>query len=582
MLPPNWFDTAADDILALYGKLDESGVAAICKRLARMGFVSSATIWQANRLQEAGLLYSEMISMIAKATGQSETMVKKLFEDAGVKAVSYDDKVYRAAGLSPLPLQLSSPMLTVLQAGLAKTNGLMRNLTLTTAVSAQQAYMQATDLAYMQVSTGVMDYQSAIAQAVKTAAEGGLSVLYPSGHVDQLDVAIRRACLTGVNQTCAQVQIAHADEMGCDLVETTAHVGARPSHAAWQGKVFSRSGLSDRYPPFSNTGYGTGAGLCGWNCRHSFFPFFEGLSESAYPREKLEDFNTRTVEYDGKKMSYYEATQKQRQMERQIRKTKRTLTGIDAARKEADSPQLKAEFHRQAVKLKKQEKTLKEFCNQTELYRRNNREQVYASRSGGFNRSVAQKAVWANKRVEKQRKYDKIKVRETIQWSNSAITKRYQDERIISKSRNERAIIYNPDGSLNFIKHGDEHSVEFSSQEVLSMRECILTHNHPHSTTFSYDDINTLRHAQLAEIRAVGRDGVFVMKQPKSWPNDFNTWKKIKKAYEQVEAQVEPIVRKRLEERKVSVLEYNQIYQMHILDILASKYQLPYTYERWI
>lgn len=398
MLHPEYFDTAADDILAIYEKLDESGVAAICKRLARLDEVTSATVWQANRLQEAGLLYNEMISMICVTTGKSEKAIKQLFEEAAIEAIEYDDSIYRAAGLSPRPLQLSPSMLLVLQAGLEKTNGLMKNLTLTTAVSSQQAYIQAADLAYMQISTGLMDYQTAIAQAVKTAAQKGLSVLYPSGHIDSLDVAIRRACLTGVNQTCAQVQITRADDMNCDLVETTAHVGARPSHQDWQGQVFSRSERSTKYRPFSVTGYGTGSGLCGWNCRHSFFPFFEGLSESAYPREQLDEYKNKTVKYNDKEISYYEATQVQRRMEREIRKTKRTLTGIDTARKEADSPALQTEFTKQAVKLKQQQRKLKEFCQETGLYRRANREQVYVSKGGGFDRSVAQKAVWSSNR----------------------------------------------------------------------------------------------------------------------------------------------------------------------------------------
>lgn len=284
-------------------------------------------------------------------------------------------------------------MLSVLEAGLIKTNSVMQNLTLTTAVSTQQAYMQACDLAYMQVSTGAMDYNTAITRAVVSACEKGATVLYPSGHIDSLDVAIRRAVLTGVNQTCGKLQEARANEMECDLVETTAHAGARPSHAVWQGKVFSRSGSSDKYPPFSLTGYGTGAGLCGWNCRHSFFPYFEGLSESAYPREVLDEYNNRTVVIDGKEMSYYDATQLQRKMERSIRESRRTLKGIDEALKEdPENFELKGEFAIQSVKLKEKEAAISNFIYKANLQKDSSR--VW---SNGFGKSVSQKAVWANK-----------------------------------------------------------------------------------------------------------------------------------------------------------------------------------------
>ena len=107
--------------------------------------------------------------------------------------------------------------------------------------------------------------------------------------------------------------------MGCDLVETTAHPGARPSHAERQGQVFSRSGRSPKYPTFERTGYGTGAGLCGWNCRHSFYPFFEGLSDRAYSRSYLDDINARDIDYRGKKYSRYESNQQQRALERRVR-----------------------------------------------------------------------------------------------------------------------------------------------------------------------------------------------------------------------------------------------------------------------
>ncbi len=158
------------------------------------------------------------------------------------------------------------------------------------------------------------------------------AVQYPSGHVDKLDVATRRATLTGVNQMASKLSITQADEMECDLVETTAHVGARPTHQVWQGQVFSRSGRSGDYDDFeSSTGYGSGDGLCGWNCRHSFFPYYEGLSSSAYSRERLSDYESREVSYNDEKMSYYDATQQQRYFERQIRRWKRERAGMSAA-----------------------------------------------------------------------------------------------------------------------------------------------------------------------------------------------------------------------------------------------------------
>jgi hypothetical protein len=119
--------------------------------------------------------------------------------------------------------------------------------------------------------------------------------------------------------------------MGCDLVEVSAHSGARPEHAAWQGEIYSRSGKSKKYPNFAKvTGYGTGAGLGGWNCSHSFRPWFEGMGRT-YNKDLLEDYEAKKFEYNGKKLTEYEALQEQRHIERGIRRWKREQNALAAA-----------------------------------------------------------------------------------------------------------------------------------------------------------------------------------------------------------------------------------------------------------
>lgn len=397
MLPPDYFDHAADDLLELYSNLDETITRDIVRRLVKTGGVSATADWQIQRLQESGMLLDDIIRRVSQMTDASDQQVRMLFEDAGVKAVEIDRGIYQATGRSPPPLRQSLGAMQVLQAGMQKTAGHLRNLSGTTAIASQQSYINAVTLAEMQVESGAFDYVTAIRNAVRAAAESGAEVLYPTGHCDKLDVAIRRATLTGVSQTAAQISERYADDMGCDLVETTAHPGARPEHAVWQGKVFSRSGKHKKYPDFvASTGYGTGAGLCGWNCRHSFFPFFEGVSESAYPREKLQEYEKQTVLYNGETIKYYDATQMQRGMERQIRATKRELAGYDAGIKATDSEELRnalnEQFQAASVKLSRQKSQLDDFVDQTGILRQGEREQVL-----GFGHSQAQKAVHASK-----------------------------------------------------------------------------------------------------------------------------------------------------------------------------------------
>jgi len=331
MLTSDYLDTLDSNILKLFYRFEDSVIKDIARRLGKMSFDSAA--WQVQRLSESGALYEEILKKLETLTGKSEVELRRIFKDAGVKTMKFDDAIYIKAGLSPVSLNLSPAMSDVLFIGLKKTMGTLRNLTQSTAITGQQAFLDAADLAYMQVSTGSMSYTQAIVDAVTSIADKGLKVInYASGRQDQIDVAVRRAVLTGVSQTTGELQLSRMNELGVDLVQTSAHIGARPSHQLWQGKIFSRSGTSKKYPPFvESTGYGTGPGLCGWNCRHSFFGFFEGLSQNAYDEATLNSYENKAVTYQGKEISAYEATQQQRSIERSIRFWKRRESSLDAA-----------------------------------------------------------------------------------------------------------------------------------------------------------------------------------------------------------------------------------------------------------
>ena len=413
MLTPKELESLPQSVTELYEQLEEDIIADMARRIVKTDFATDTAQWQLIQLQRMSAAHDEVFKKLSKLTNKTEKELVKLFNDAAQKSFDRDSDTYSKAGYETVPLSENRQLQKIIAAGLEKTNGLFENLTKTTANTASRQFENALDRAYMQVVSGAFDYNTAVRTAIKDLAQKGVaSITYPGGHTDYLDVAVRRAVLTGVSQTTGKMQEQMADDAGCDLVETTAHNGARPEHAQWQGKVFSRSGTSKKYPDFkSSTGYGTGAGLKGWNCRHDFFPYFEDMPR-AYSDEKLQWLNNREVEYNGVKMTEYEASQKQRAMERRIRASKRELAGYDAGIKASDSESLKEElqtaFNRKSVVLKRQEAALKDFCNQTGLRRDRAREQVSAhfnsdkGKTVAFDKSVSQKAVWADKTVEKE------------------------------------------------------------------------------------------------------------------------------------------------------------------------------------
>lgn len=315
--------------------------------------------WQIENLQSAGYLLEDIQKDIAKATKLQQTEIAEAMEDAGVKAIDYDDKIYRDAGLSPTPLTQSPELIRLMQRNYEATMGEWTNFTRTTANQAQQLFLSEVDRAYNLVSTGALSYTEALREVINHIVYDGVKVTYPTGHEDTIETATLRAVRTGISQATAQIQIARMDEMDVDLVITSSHLGARPSHQIWQGQVFSRNGKSE-YPPFEqSTGYGTVSGLCGANCRHSFSPFFEGMDN---PFEQYDSEENR---------KQYEKEQYQRTLERRIRKTKREVMGLKEGVDSAPSEQAKfvadMEYQKKAALLAKQNAAYKDYCERNNL-----------------------------------------------------------------------------------------------------------------------------------------------------------------------------------------------------------------------
>lgn len=379
MLTPEELNRLPDSVVELYAEVEQEIINDMAKRLSQMDFIPSAE-WQYKKLLEMGATREKIIKALSKKMNESERTIRSVLKTTIKRTMKRDMTIYRAAGLKITnPAAFNELQRRILQSGFDNTNRLFQNITRTTAESASQQFVRAMDKAWLQITTGAFDRNSALKIAIKSLTEKGLeSVTHPSGRTDHLDVAVRRAVVTGVNQTSMKMQERLADEMDCDLVEVTAHAGARTgkgvaNHAAWQGKIYSRSGRSTKYPSLvEKTGYGTGEGLGGWNCRHNFFPFIEGVSTPAHTQEELDALNAPKYTYNGKKLTEYEAQQVQRNIERNIRKYKREESALKSAR----LPSIDARVKREAWQSK-----MEDFIKQTGLKRQLDRERAFKTTS---------------------------------------------------------------------------------------------------------------------------------------------------------------------------------------------------------
>jgi len=326
MLPPNYLEDLEEQAIKIYNKLELEIIKEIAERIANVGYANTVVKNDVMIAQEMGLLYRDVINLVSQYNNSSYNDILRIFEDAGATSIENDDNVYKLAGLNPINIKQDKSILDLLIASAEKTNGNLQNLVMTTANTSQIEFINAMNTAYMEVSTGVKSYSQSIIDAVdKVSTKGGI-VQYPSGYKMSLESATRMNVITGVNQTCGKLQLLRAEELGWDLMELTAHSGARPEHAEWQGKVVSLSGKNG-YLRLDDIGYGTVTGFKGVNCRHDWRPYYEGSSRT-YIQKELEAMQNEKVTYNGKEMSRYDAQQLQRKMERQIRQDKKDIAGV--------------------------------------------------------------------------------------------------------------------------------------------------------------------------------------------------------------------------------------------------------------
>ena len=393
MLTPEYLLQISEGGEAIAEELHQSIIKKIIQRIiVRLdredGYILTATDkWQIETLQQAGYLLEDIQSEIAKCTGLMQTEIAEAMEDAGVETLKHDDSVYRKAGLSPVPLEQSPYLIRLMQRTYEATLGDWKNFTQTYADATQQTFIRACDKAFVDVASGSTSYSQALREAINEVVSDGVIVNYPSGHTDTIETATLRCIRTGVSQASAEIGFARMDEMGWDEVLVSSHLGARPDHQVWQGKIYSRSG-SGKYPDLvESTGYGTVTGLCGANCRHHIQPYFE---EGGNPFENYDAEENRKA---------YEIQQRQRELERRIRKTKRECMGLQEAVSDAKTDEsrqkLTRDYERKAALLSRQNSAYNEYCDDNGLKRLS--ERVTIAR---WDRSQAAKARAAAKRYE--------------------------------------------------------------------------------------------------------------------------------------------------------------------------------------
>lgn len=388
MLTKEQLQQASDKLISLYEKIEDDLLINVVKRFDVNKDITDIESWQTEKLSQFGSLKKENINVLSKSLNTTAAEIQKALTETGYKTLETDEIIYeKALGLgmineAPIPVEASPMLKQIIKGAITNTRGFMNMINTTALQTANDAFLNIINQTYLETALGIHDYNTSMKKAVRQLADEGIkgaSYISAKGKKTyaQIDVAVRRCIVTSCSQTAGAMQLQRAEDWGVNLVEVSSHVGSRPEHAVWQGKIYMLKGSSLEYPNFyTTTNYGTVTGLKGANCSHDFYPFFEGISNRTfYPVDKAE--NKRV----------YEESQEQRRLEREIRKEKRKIL---TAREVGDNEYL----HNAQLRLKSKEAQLNIFVGGTSRTKRTNRQQIM-----DFGHSEAMKAVWANKKA---------------------------------------------------------------------------------------------------------------------------------------------------------------------------------------
>lgn len=371
---PEVLDALPEELTELFRALEITLLEEICSRLKASDQLNEVTVQDIRALRSHGIDLKSIEEAISKTAGISKQKLNSLLNDVVERNQKYYTEVIDLAHVTQPETLVDAAAVDAIK---RQTHDTFRNLTASmgflvgnTMLKPARAYQWALDNAEMQIQSGAISYNQVIKTAVKQLADNGLKVVdYESGHRDQIDVAVRRAVMTGVNQICAKYTEQSAQYLETPYFEVSAHAGARDkpgpspwsSHKDWQGKVYSIR-ANDIYPSiYEVCGLGAVDGLEGANCRHRRNVWVEGVSERTYTDEQLAYIDDGLgCTFDEKTYTAYEATQMQRRVERQIIKQKRFVTAYKA------SGQMN-EYHAAKAKLTRLNSKYKAFSEAAKL-----------------------------------------------------------------------------------------------------------------------------------------------------------------------------------------------------------------------
>lgn len=540
MFTPTEIEALPSSMEQLYRSLQLNIMSDLTERLKANGEeITSAADWQINRLYELGVSKDEIDSLIQSTLNVSDDEIDRIYDEVVKSGYARNEELYTSKGKEHIPYAENKQLQQLVKAVKNQTKSEYRNITGSLGFAVRNAdntlsftpladfYQRTLDNGLMQIASGAVDYNTVLKRAVKAMTDSGLrTVDYASGWSNRVDVAARRALMTGFNQVVAKVNEDNAEQLGTEYFEVSYHRGARPTHQVWQGRVYSKKELE------TVCGLGTVTGLCGANCYHSYSPFIKGIDTPTYSEEELDRMNegeNAPKEYNGRQYTAYEAQQRQRQLETAMRADRQKIELLTQGGADDDTiTGAKAKYFRRQDEYVKFSKAmgLPQQWERVTVSGKNALGSKLPKKAGSVNKITAESVAKSGKSgiiKEKSKKpitpitdkaisrIPKVDIEGYTEEQCLEIQKQHKELLKFSKEQNEDkevAFVLKNDVSKMITEpiKGTDEKIDFGS--ALQGKDLFVMHNHPRNSSYSLNDIiEFIKNDSIKTFTIVKNDG---------------------------------------------------------------------------
>lgn len=540
MFTPTEIEALPSAMEQLYRSLQLNIMSDLTERLKANGEeITSAADWQINRLYELGVSKDEIDSLIQSTLDVSDDEIDRIYDEVVKSGYARNEELYTGKGKEYIPYAENKQLQQLVKAVKNQTKSEYRNITGSLGFAMRNAdntlsftpladfYQRSLDNGLMQIASGAVDYNTVLKKAVKAMTDSGLrTVDYASGWSNRVDVAVRRALMTGFNQVVAKVNEDNAEQLGTEYFEVSYHRGARPTHQVWQGRVYSKKELE------TVCGLGTVTGLCGANCYHSYSPFIKGVDKPTYSDEELDRMNEEEntpKEYNGKEYTAYEAQQRQRRLETAMRADRQQIELLTQGGADYDTiTGAKVRYFQRQDEYVKFSKAmgLPEQWERITVDGKNALGSKLPKKAGSVNKITAESVAKSGKSgiiKEKSKKpitpitdkaisrIPKVDIEGYTEEQCLKIQKQHKELLKFSKEQNENkevAFVLKNDVSKMITEpiKGTDEKIDFGS--ALQGKDLFVMHNHPRNSSYSLNDIiEFIKNDSIKTFTIVKNDG---------------------------------------------------------------------------